>query len=63
MWHENRAPLYADGGTADPVPGTLRRRCGVYQPFTIETWIYNSDTNHGNAVSISFFWCADLVTA
>jgi hypothetical protein len=45
MWHENRAPLYADGGTADPVRGTLRRRCGVYQPFTIETWIYNSDTN------------------
>ncbi|MBT2531252.1 hypothetical protein J7E83_03750, partial [Arthrobacter sp. ISL-48] len=53
------------GGTQDPRKGTLcGARCGVYQPFTIETLIFYSATgSSGNALSIPSLLRADLVTA
>ena len=43
MWHENRAPLCADGrGLVSPAGAQFGARCGTYQPFTIETLIYHS---------------------
>jgi len=54
MWHENRAPLCADGGgTPDPSKGALfGARCGVYQPFTIETLILAF--SHGQQAGMRF---------
>jgi hypothetical protein len=53
------------GGTPDPDKGTLcGARCGVYQPFTIETLISHSATGQsGNAFSTASLLRADLVTA
>jgi hypothetical protein len=52
-------------GTPDPFEGTLcGARCGVYQPFTIETLIFYSATGQfGNAFSNASLLRADLVTA
>jgi hypothetical protein len=46
MWHET-GPLsvLTAGGTRGPFEGTpWGARCGVYQPFTIETLIFHSAT-------------------
>jgi hypothetical protein len=52
-------------GTRDPSKGTLcGARCGVYQPFTIETLIFSlSHWPAGNAFSTASLLRADLVTA
>jgi hypothetical protein len=66
MWHENRPlSVLMSGGTPGPAKGTLcGARCGVYQPFTIETLIVHSATGQlGNAFSTASLLRADLLTA
>jgi hypothetical protein len=66
MWHET-GPLSVlmAGGTQSPFKGTLcGARCGVYQPFTIETLVFHSATGQfGNAFSTASLLRADLLTA